>query len=110
MRFSTVTASAALAAGAYAHGMEGHSDFKGHGDFHSPSNGTGPVFVTEVLTAFTTYCPEPTSIVHNGQTYTVTEATTLTISDCPCTVSYPVSSAVVSSCATWYPHCICRRS
>lgn len=30
-------------------------------------------YTTEVLTAYTTYCPYSTSIVHNSQTYTVTE-------------------------------------
>lgn len=55
MRFSTVaTASAALVAGASAW-----------------SNGT--MYTTEVVTAYTTYCPSPTQIVHNSQTYTVTE-------------------------------------
>ncbi len=55
MRFSTVaTASAALVAGASAY-----------------SNGT--VYTTEVVTSFTTYCPSPTTVVHNSQTYTVTE-------------------------------------
>ena len=36
-------------------------------------NGTTPVYTTEVVTAYTTYCPEPTSIVHNNMTYTITE-------------------------------------
>merc|ERR1712072_1012349 len=51
------------------------------------------------MTASTTYCPEPTKITHKGETYTVSEATTLTITNCPggCTVTKPASSAVVSS-------------
>ncbi|KAK8206506.1 hypothetical protein M8818_004339 [Zalaria obscura] len=76
MRFSVAAASAALVAGAAAQ-----------------YNSTAPVYVTEVVTAFTTYCPEATSLVHNGVTYTVSEATTLTITDCPCTVTKPASSA-----------------
>ncbi|KAL4725345.1 hypothetical protein ACLX1H_007492 [Fusarium chlamydosporum] len=54
-------------------------------------------YTTEVVTAYTTYCPGPTEIVHGDKTYTVTEATTLTITDCPCTVTKPVltTSAVV---------------
>ena len=32
----------------------------------------GPV-TTEVVTAYTTYCPEPTTITHGTETYTVTE-------------------------------------
>lgn len=49
----------------------------------APKNGTGPAYVTEVVTAYTTYCPEPTEITHAGETYTVSEATTLTITNCP---------------------------
>lgn len=36
-----------------------------------------PVMTTQVVTSYATYCPEPTAITHNGVTYTVTEATTL---------------------------------
>ena len=35
-------------------------------------------------------------------TYTITEATTLTITDCPCTVSKPVYVTPVVVCSTWY--------
>ncbi|KPM34311.1 hypothetical protein AK830_g12260 [Neonectria ditissima] len=54
-------------------------------------------YTTEVVTAYTTYCPAATEITHGGKTYTVTEATTLTITDCPCTITKPVitTSAVV---------------
>ena len=55
MRSSVIAASAALVAGANAYG-----------------NGTVS-YTTEVLTAYTTYCPAATSIVHNSHTYTVTE-------------------------------------
>ncbi|KAF4946069.1 hypothetical protein FGADI_11469 [Fusarium gaditjirri] len=51
--------------------------------------------ITEVTTAFTTYCPYPTTFTYNDQTYTVTEATTLTITDCPgneCTPPAPGKS------------------
>lgn len=40
----------------------------------------------DVVTAFTTYCPEPTTIVTNNRTIVVTAPTTLTITDCPCTI------------------------
>ncbi|GAB7324867.1 hypothetical protein MBLNU13_g08692t1 [Cladosporium sp. NU13] len=65
-----------------------------------PKNGTAPAYVTEVVTAFTTFCPEATQITHAGETYTVTEATTLTITNCPggCTVVKPATSSVVSVC------------
>ncbi|KAH7263467.1 hypothetical protein BKA59DRAFT_506483 [Fusarium tricinctum] len=49
------------------------------------------VYTTEVLTAITTYCPEPTTLTHGNKTYTVTEPTTFTITDCPCTVTKPQS-------------------
>jgi len=63
-----------------------------------PSNVT---VVTEVVDVYTTYCPYATQITHGSKTYTVTEATTLTISDCPCTVTRPIyvtSSVVCSTC------------
>ncbi|KFA66373.1 hypothetical protein S40285_01265 [Stachybotrys chlorohalonatus IBT 40285] len=55
-----------------------------------PSNVT---IVTEVVSEYTTYCPGPTEITHGGSTYTVTEATTLTITDCPCTITMPVTTS-----------------
>ncbi|KAK4191221.1 hypothetical protein QBC35DRAFT_24750 [Podospora australis] len=49
-------------------------------------------YTTEVVTAITTYCPEPTTVEYGGTTYTITEATTLTITDCPCTIKKPVTT------------------
>lgn len=40
---------------------------------------TADKYTTEVVTAYTTYCPEATQITHGGVTYSVTSATTLTI-------------------------------
>jgi len=54
-------------------------------------NETIPV-VTETVSSIVTYCPEPTEITHGTNTYTVTEPTTLTITDCPCTVTKPVTT------------------
>ncbi|TGO56289.1 hypothetical protein BOTNAR_0226g00010 [Botryotinia narcissicola] len=45
----------------------------------------GVVYTTEIVTALTTYCPEATKFEQNGIVYTITEASTLTITDCPCT-------------------------
>lgn len=56
MKFSAVFAAAALVAGAYA-----------------TKNETVAFTTTEVVTAYTTYCPLPTTIVENNTTYTVTE-------------------------------------
>ena len=49
-------------------------------------NGT-VAYTTTIVTALTTYCPEAMEVTHGGNTYTVTEATTLTITDCPCTLT-----------------------
>jgi hypothetical protein len=42
-------------------------------------NSTEPVvtYTTEVVTAYTTYCPAATEIVHGEQTYTVTEVSSI---------------------------------
>lgn len=54
MRYSSaIVASAALVAGANAWG--------------------NVTYVTEVVTAFTTYCPSATEITHGTKTYTITE-------------------------------------
>jgi len=64
------------------------------------SNGT--VYTTEVLTAYTTVCPAATSFSINGVTYTVTESTTLTITNCPCTIVKPVTTSSVVATTTPY--------
>lgn len=56
-----------------------------------PGNGNGVTVTTEVVTAYTTWCPGATEITHGSHTYTVTEATTLTITDCPCTLTHTIS-------------------
>jgi len=55
-------------------------------------------YVTEVVTALTTYCPAPTTIVHSDKTYTITKPTTFTITDCPCTITRPVTTSSVVVC------------
>ncbi|KAH0285362.1 hypothetical protein KCU62_g7534, partial [Aureobasidium sp. EXF-3399] len=57
----------------------------------------GAVYVTSVVTAITTVCPAPTAgpyttTIHTN-VYTVSSATTITITDCPCTVSSKVPAA-----------------
>ncbi|KAK0635550.1 hypothetical protein B0T17DRAFT_612396 [Bombardia bombarda] len=69
---------------------------------HAWSNVT---YVTETVTAVTTFCPGPTEVTYGGTTYTITEATTLTISDCPCTITKPVSvisSVICHTCSAGY--------
>lgn len=80
MKF-TVAAVIALAAG-----VQAHAD--------------NVTYTTEVVTAYTTYCPAATQITYGSKTYTVTEATTLTISDCPCTISKPVYTTSTVACST----------
>lgn len=58
-----------------------------------------PSYTTTVVTAITTYCSEPTKIVHHGKTWDITSATTLTITECPCTISVPVYTKTSTSCA-----------
>lgn len=48
-------------------------------------NGT-VVTTTKVYDIYTTYCPYPTTVDFNGKKYVVDKPTTLTITDCPCTV------------------------
>ncbi|EFX04679.1 hypothetical protein CMQ_1607 [Grosmannia clavigera kw1407] len=57
-------------------------------------------YTTEVVTALTTFCPEATVLTHAGKTYTITEATTLTITDCPCTLTKPLTTSTTVSCTT----------
>jgi hypothetical protein len=77
-----------------------------------PTNSTTslpPVWVTttETVSSYTTYCPLPTSVVQGNKTYTVSEATTLTITNCPCTQTktYPgtVTTITLSSLTTYCP-------
>lgn len=71
MRFAVAAAAAGLAGVAAAD--------------HLANNATvsaADVYVTDVVTAYTTYCPEATKLTQGGQTYTVSEATTLVITNC----------------------------
>ncbi|KAK3051422.1 hypothetical protein LTR09_007445 [Extremus antarcticus] len=100
MRSAVVAAFAGVAAASWApqeHGQPGGS--WGSPAAPAPVNETAPAYggdswTTEVVTAWTTFCPKATEITHGGQTYTATEATTLVITNCPggCTVSYPATS------------------
>ncbi|TVY27862.1 Cell wall protein [Lachnellula hyalina] len=74
----------------------------------APTGGIPPVvgnvsYVTTSVTAYTTVCPAATTLVQGNQTYTATASQTLTITNCPCTVSYPVSSVSTSYLTTYCP-------
>ena len=81
----------------------GYNPFNGNGSLVTPTAcssqppaATTPIlYTTKVLTAITTYCPAPTTLSYNDKTYVVTEPTHLTITDCPCTVSAPVTPTAV---------------
>jgi len=72
MRFTIAAAAAALVAGVSA-------------------NSNGTVWVTEVVDQYTTVCPAATELTHNGVTYTATASQTITITNCPCTVTHAVN-------------------
>ncbi|KAM3499351.1 hypothetical protein MY10362_007387 [Beauveria mimosiformis] len=58
---------------------------------HHHHNGTWTT-VEEVVDIYSTWCPEPTHLTMNHKTYTVTEACTYTITDCPCTITKTILS------------------
>ncbi|KAG9234690.1 putative clock-controlled protein 6 [Amylocarpus encephaloides] len=72
---------------------------------YAPLQPTNNVYVTSVVTAYTTYCPAPTTVVQGTATYTVSSATTLTITDCPCTVSYPATTYTTVTVSTLTTYC-----
>ncbi|KAG5980169.1 hypothetical protein E4U55_004310 [Claviceps digitariae] len=72
-----------------------------HNRFANATTSGGVVYTTEVVTALTTYCPHATNIAYGNKTYTVTGPTTLTITNCPCTIKKPMptGSAGGAECA-----------
>lgn len=63
------------------------------------TNGTqNATWVTTTVSVLTTVCPAATSLTFNGVTYTATASQTITITNCPCTISYlPTVTPVVSA-------------
>jgi len=80
---SSIVALTALVAGAFA-----------------ASNASSVYYLTTTVTALTTYCPGPTVLTHGSLTSTITEATTVTITDCPCTAVIPVTISTSVACVT----------
>lgn len=89
----------------------------GYGGSWGSGNSTGgwgeDSYITEVVTSFETYCPGPTTLTYNSKTYTVTSATTLTVTDCDggCEHAIPATSykpetttEVVTSFTTTCPY------
>jgi len=54
----------------------------------SVSAWTNETWVTTTVEVLTTVCPEATHLTFNGVTYTATASETITITNCPCTVSF----------------------
>ncbi|KAL2068626.1 hypothetical protein VTL71DRAFT_14963 [Oculimacula yallundae] len=67
---------------------------------YNPYTEPTPVWVTEVVTKFTTYCPEATTLTYNDHTYVASKGEVLTVTDCPCTITKPAGTAPE---ATLYP-------
>ncbi|KAF3936989.1 hypothetical protein ABW19_dt0209101 [Dactylella cylindrospora] len=87
MKFSAVIAASATVAAAMAQYYEPEPVY----------NGTVST-TTTVVSSYVTYCPYPTTITEGDYTYTVTEATTLTITNCPCTRTLTCSTTTSTSC------------
>jgi len=90
MRFSIIAASAALVASAAA-------DY-GYGNYSTTALPAS--YVTETYVDYTTVCPSATVLTIGAKTYTVTEATTLTITKCSCTLTKPVYTSLATICST----------
>ncbi|KAG6006362.1 hypothetical protein E4U21_007093 [Claviceps maximensis] len=60
----------------------------------------GTIITTEVVDSYVTYCPGPMAVTHGDKVYTVTKAQTLTITDCPCTITRPVLTTSQVICNT----------
>ncbi|OGE54845.1 hypothetical protein PENARI_c005G11195 [Penicillium arizonense] len=53
---------------------------------------------TEVLTQYTTYCPEATSVVHGSHTYSISTPGHITMTNGPYTVTRPLVTSTVTQC------------
>ncbi|KAG5978726.1 hypothetical protein E4U55_006025 [Claviceps digitariae] len=63
---------------------------------HHHKNGT--LVTTEVVDQYVTYCPGAMKITHGHKVYTMTKPGTLTITDCPCTITRPVLTTSTVIC------------
>jgi len=60
-------------------------------------------WVTTTVSVLTTVCPFATTLTHNGVTYTATASETITITNCPCTISFkPTVTPVVPASTPAY--------
>ncbi|KAH0036184.1 hypothetical protein KCU78_g1919, partial [Aureobasidium melanogenum] len=67
----------------------------------TPSGNASMVYTTQVVTALTTVCPAPTAGAYvttiASKEYTISSATTITVTDCPCTISSMVPAKSTSA-------------
>jgi hypothetical protein len=90
MQTKTLLAAAALVASAFADGENMKwqtSKAATTSQHHTWPAHNGTITTTKVVSKYTTWCPEPTTVCIGTKTYTVTKPTTLTITDCPCTIT-----------------------
>ncbi|KAH8664276.1 hypothetical protein BX600DRAFT_512330 [Xylariales sp. PMI_506] len=59
--------------------------------------GSGGYTTTVITTDYETYCPSPTTFAFYNVTYTVTTPCTVTITNCPCTLSYTTPPPVTTT-------------
>ncbi|OTB08276.1 hypothetical protein M426DRAFT_8082 [Hypoxylon sp. CI-4A] len=53
---------------------------------------------TVVVPEYTTFCPEATTLTYNKVPYTATKGQTITVTNCPCTISTHVNTVTSSLC------------
>lgn len=60
---------------------------------HNSTTAQSTIWTTAVVSHLTTFCPEATTLTFNQATYTVNASAWVTVTDCPCTVSYTTTAA-----------------
>lgn len=79
MKFTAAVSAAALVAGASAYGTYSNGTEAGAAAASGAAAPSGGVaYVTDVVTAYTTYCPYATKVTANGAVYTVSEVSNIT--------------------------------
>ncbi|ODQ66276.1 hypothetical protein NADFUDRAFT_40923 [Nadsonia fulvescens var. elongata DSM 6958] len=69
------------------------------GDYRTTSTIQLTSVLTNIVSEYTTFCPFPTTFVEGGHTYEVSEATTITVTDCPCTRKTTYTTSITTLCA-----------
>ncbi len=92
MRFSFVAAAALAAVPSSVNGLIA-ARLAPTGMAKPWDNSTDIAWITQTVTAYKTYCPTATKFTKGTKTYTATQQTWVTVTDCPkkCTISYQPS-------------------